>query len=121
MNDNATPTEKLFQRAEGYTKTIIELGKLHVIDKSADVASSLISRLAVFLAVALSVLISTIGVAIWIGNLLHNSAYGFLIIGGIYALAALLLHFFRNQWIKYPVSNSIISQMLKQKNDEKEK
>jgi phosphoglycerol transferase MdoB-like AlkP superfamily enzyme len=115
MNDNATPSEMLFQRVEDYSKTIIELGKLHAVDKSADMASSLVSRLAVFLIVALSVFIISIGIALWIGNVLHNSFYGFFIVGGFYALVALLLYTFRNQWIKYPVSNSIISQMLKQK------
>ncbi len=115
MTDNATPSEVLFQRAEAYSKTMIELGKLHVIDKSADVASSLVSRLAVLFMIALSVIIINIGIALWIGHLLQNSFYGFFIIGGFYALVAFLLHIFRNKWIKYPVSNSIISLLLKQK------
>ena len=115
MNDIATPSEMLFQRAETYSKTMIELGKLHAIDKSADVASSFVSRLAVFLTVTLSAFIINIGIALWIGNLLQHSFYGFFIIGGFYGLVALLIHTFRNQWIKYPVNNSIISQMLKQK------
>ena len=115
MNSQETPIETLFQRAEDYSKTTIELGKLHAIDKSADVASSLVSRLAVFLTVALSVLIINIGIALWIGKLLHNSFYGFFIIGGFYAIVALLLNIFRHSWIKYPVSNLIITLMLKQK------
>ena len=115
MNTNATPIELLFEKAEDYSKTTIELFKLNAIDKSADVVSSLVSRLAVFIAVALSVLIINIGFALWIGLLLGNSFYGFFIIGTFYAIVALLLHVFRHAWIKYPVSNSIITQMLKQK------
>ena len=75
MTDNATPIESLFERAEVYTKTTLELYKLQAIDKSADVVSSLLSRLAVFMAVALSILIINIGFALWIGKLLHNSFY----------------------------------------------
>lgn len=115
MTDNATPIESLFERAENYTQTTIELYKLHAIDKSADVLSSLVSRLAVFMAVVLSVLITNIGFALWIGKLLGNSYYGFFVIGGFYAIVAILVNAFRHSWIKNPVSNTIIAQMLKQK------
>ena len=48
MNSNTTSTiEILFEKAENYTRTSIELAKLNVIDKSSDVLSSLISRLAI--------------------------------------------------------------------------
>lgn len=116
MTDNATPIESLFERVENYSKTTLELYKLHAIDKSADVVSSLVSRLAVFMAVALSILIINIGFALWIGEVLGNSYYGFFIIGGFYAIVAILINAFRHSLIKYPVSNSIITQMLKQKN-----
>ena len=115
MTDNATPIATLLERAEDYSKTTIELFKLHVIDKSADVVSALVTRLAVFMAIALFILIINIGIALWIGKLLGESYYGFFIIGGFYALIAILLRTFGHQWIKYPVSNSIIKQMLKQK------
>ena len=115
MPDDATPIESLFERAEDYSRTTVELLKLQAIDKSADVVSSLISRMAVFIAVVLSVFIINIGLALWIGDALGNSYYGFFIIGGFYALVALLAHLFRHAWIKNPISNSIIEQMLKQK------
>jgi phosphoglycerol transferase MdoB-like AlkP superfamily enzyme len=115
MTDNATPIATLFERAEDYSKTTIELFKLEAIDKSSDVVSSLVTRLAVFMAVVLFILIISIGIALWIGKLLGESYYGFFIIGCFYALIAILLSTFRHQWIKYPVSNSIIKQMLKGK------
>jgi hypothetical protein len=89
--------------------------KLNAIDKSADVVSSLVSRLAVIMTVVFSVLIVSIGLSFWIGKLLGDIFYGFFIVGGFYALLAILLQVFRHQWVKYPVSNSIIKQMLKQK------
>lgn len=113
MNTNATSIETLFDRAEDYSKTTIELLKLNAIDKSADVASSVLSRLAIFMVVALSVIILNIGIALWIGILLGNTCYGFFITGGFYILVAILLHTFRHQWIKFPVSNAIITQLLK--------
>lgn len=115
MADNATPLATLLERAEDYSNSTIELFKLNAIDKSADVVSSLVSRLVICITVALSLLIINIGFALWIGKLLGDSFYGFFVIGGFYAILAILLHIFRHAWIKYPVSNSIIKQMLKQK------
>ena len=115
MNDNATPIASLLEKAENYSKTTVELFKLEVIDKSADVVSSLVSRLAILLVVALFILIINIGLALWIGELLGKSYYGFFIIGGLYGIVAIVLKAYRHPLLKYPVSNSIINQMLKQK------
>jgi hypothetical protein len=115
MTDNTTPIATLFERAEDYGKTTLNLLKLNTIDKSADIASSLIARLAVIMIVVFSVLIVSIGLSLWIGKLLGETFYGFFVVGGFYALIAILLQVFRNQWLKYPVSNSIIKQMLKPK------
>lgn len=115
MTDKSTPIATLFQRAEDYGKTTLNLLKLNTIDKSADVASSLVSKLAVIMTVVFSVLIISVGAALWLGKLIGEDFYGFYIIGGLYAIFAILLQVFRDKWIKYPVSNSIIEQMLKQK------
>lgn len=119
MTDNANPFETLLERAEEYGKSTVELIKLQVVDKSADALSSIVSQLVSLMVIVLSVLITSIGLSLWIGKLLGETFYGFLIIGIFYALIAILLKVFSNQWIKYPISNSIIKLMLKKKNYEK--
>lgn len=115
MNDTATPIETLFEKAEDYSKTTIKLFKLNAIDKSAEVVSSLALRATIFMVFALFTLIINIGIALWIGELLGKSYYGFFVIAGFYAIIGMLLFAFGHQWIKMPLSNSIITQMLKQK------
>lgn len=114
MDDNATTIAALIERAEDYSKTTLELFKLNAIDKTADVVSSLVSNFAVFMSVALSLLILNIGVFLWIGKYFDEFFYGFLITGGFYAFVGLVLCIFRQKWIKIPVSNSIIKKMLQQ-------
>lgn len=104
--------ETLFERTKDYTQTSVELYKLKVIDKSADIISTLAARTAVSLFVILFALMVNIGLSLWIGDLLGKSYYGFLIISGFYGLAALALHIMRNKWIKDRVRNSIIEQAL---------
>lgn len=117
MAEEATPIATLLERAEDYGKTTIELFKLNAIDKSADVVSSLVSRLVITTSIALSLLTLNIGLALWIGQLLGDSFHGFFVIGGFYAVLAVLLYVFRDEWIKYPISNSIIKQMLRHKDE----
>lgn len=115
MNDNATPIEKLLSRVEGYGKTSIELFKLNAIDKSADAASTFVSNLVIFIMLAFSFVIVNIGFALWLGTLLGDAFYGFFAVGGFYIILTVPLYIFREQWIKYPISNSIIKQFLKEK------
>lgn len=117
MIDDTTPIATLFERAEDYSKTTIKLVKLKAVDKSAEIVSSLFSLLVVSLTVVLSIIIMSIGVALWLGKLLGDTFYGFFIIGAFYLLIAIFLRIFREQWLKYPVSNSIIKQMMKEKNN----
>lgn len=118
MTDKPTPLAMLVERAEEYSKSTIELFKLRTIDKSADVVSSIVSRIVIIMMVSLSVLIINIGLALWIGSALGELYYGFFIVGSFYAFVALLFHLFHHQWLKYPISNSLIKQMLKDKHHE---
>ena len=113
MADNATPIANLLEHVEEFSKTTVELFKLNAIDKIADVMSSLISEIAIFITVALSLFVITIGLALWIGELLGKSFYGFFIIGIFYCLLAFLLNIFHVSLIKLPVSNAIIRKLQK--------
>ena len=113
MENNSTTIEMLFEKAENYTRTTIELAKLHAIDKTSDVVSSLISKLAVSLVVVLFLFFLTIGLSLWIGELLGKSYYGFFVTSAVYFLISVLLYYNKNRWVKMPISNYIIVKMLK--------
>ncbi|HTA83811.1 MAG TPA: hypothetical protein VK783_12780 [Bacteroidia bacterium] len=115
MDPNLTPIETLFARVEDYSQTTIELFKLNAIGKSAELVSSLAARLIILMVIVLFTLIINIGIALWIGELLGKSYYGFFIVAACYIPILIILYCFRRAWIKTPVSNSIISQLLKPK------
>jgi len=119
MEEKPTLIASLFEKAEAYAKTNLDLLKLKAIDKSADVVSTIVSKLAVIVAVLLIILLASIGLSIWIGVLVGNSYYGFFIVAAFYVLVALILHYVPGL-IKSPVNNSIILKMLNKKKDEKE-
>ncbi len=115
MNNNDSTIETLFDKAENYGKTTIELLKLKAIDKSADVAATFVVQIAFFIIIVLFVITLNIGLALWIGELLGKSYFGFFAIAGFYALIAILVRSVLHQSIKIAVGDFIINLMLKQK------
>lgn len=113
MDDNATPIGKLLEYVEDYSRTSLELLRLKAIDLTATIVSTLVSSLAITLTVALSLFILNIGIALWIGRVLGELYYGFLIVGGFYLLLALILYIFRKPLIVNRMSDSIVREMMK--------
>ncbi len=112
MDEQSGLIESLIEKGEQYGKTTLELLKLKTLDKSADVVSNLVSWLIVLIFAVLFFLILNIGVALWLGELLGKSYYGFFVVSGFYALLSLIFGIFRKQIVKNPVNNSIIEQVL---------
>jgi|GraSoiStandDraft_4_1057263.scaffolds.fasta_scaffold3022427_1 hypothetical protein len=115
MEDRTTSIELLFEKAETYARTNVDLLKLKAIDKSADVLSSLVSRFLIGILVSLIVILMNIGLALWIGDLMGKAYSGFFIVAGLNVIIGLILLKSINRLIKIPVYDSIISQMLKEK------
>ena len=111
MDEQSGLIESLIEKGEQYGKTTLELLKLKTLDKSADAASNLVSWLIVVIFAVLFFLILNIGVALWLGEVLGKSYYGFFVVAGFYGLLALVFGIFRKQLIKKPVNNSNINQV----------
>ena len=112
MESATSKVELLFERTEDYTKTTFELAKLKALETTTDIVTTLVWKGSVVVMAALFVLVFNVGIALWVGDLLGKSYFGFFIVAGFYLVAALILHFFMHTWIKKPISNLIITQAL---------
>jgi hypothetical protein len=115
MEENPSAIETLLEKAENYTKTSIELAKLHMVDKAADMLSSLVSIIVISIVAGTFLMLANIGLAFWLGEFLGSTAYGFFAVSGFYLLVMLIVMIFKNQIIKMPISDSLITSILKQK------
>lgn len=111
MKNNAATIENLFEKAEIYSKTSLELIKSEAVYKLSDIASNLAVKLAITFVFVLFLLFTNIGLALFLGDFLGATFYGFIIVGLIYLLIAILIYVFQEEWIKTPVSNFIISKV----------
>jgi len=114
MEDKTTPVEALLERAQNYTKTSIQLFKLKATAKLAEVLSNMASGFAFLVILILFFVNLNIGIALLIGESLGKSWLGFVIVSMVYAFIGLVVYLFRHRWIKNPVRESIISQLLKE-------
>lgn len=113
METSESLIELLFERVESYGKTTYELSKLKLLKTTADVLPSLISKLIVVLVISFFTLILSMGIAFLLGELLGNLYYGFFIVAAVYLVAGIVFYFFLHKWIKKPIGDFIIKQVLK--------
>ncbi len=112
METAAKHFEVLYDKVKEYTETSIELYKLNAIDITADVVSSLVSRIVLVLVFSLFTLFVNIGISLLIGNLIGSYYVGFLIVSGFYLVITTLIYFFSNKLIKTPITNLVIAKLL---------
>jgi hypothetical protein len=112
MESQASLVESLFEKVEAYGKTTVELTKLKALNTTTVVATSLISRLIVFLMIALFVVVLSIGIAFFLGEMLEKPYLGFVIVAIFYLVTGIVLHIYLQQWLKKPISEFVISQFL---------
>lgn len=115
MENIATNIDKLYQKAEQYSKTTLELVKLKTIDKTTDIISSLAVSLIMILIVAIFTMFINIGIALWLGVIFNSMALGFFAVSGFYLIVGLLVYLNRQYLIKTPISNFVIKKLLESK------
>lgn len=113
MEENKTPVEVLLERGQTYAKSSIQLFKFKATDKAADLISGITAGFVILILLLLLFVNLNIGIALWIGDCLGRIWLGFFILSGFYGITGLFFYLFRNRWIKKPVANAIITQLLK--------
>jgi hypothetical protein len=112
MESPADEVASLFEIAEEYGKTTVELYRLKFVETASIVTISIIARVSVIVMIASSILVLSIGIALFLGEQLGKSYYGFFIVAGCYVVTGIVMHFFLRTWIKKLVSESIMEQTL---------
>ena len=113
MEDIKNSLDSLLDSAQEYGKTSIELLKLKALDKTSDAVSTMISRAVAIFILFMFFLIATIGIAVWLGEIMGKYSYGFFIVAGFYGITGIVLFFFMHKKIKTAINNSIIKQFFK--------
>ena len=113
MEDNANLIESLLERATEYGKTSYDLVKLKVVDKTSDGLSSFLPHIVVIGIILSFLLFFSLGIALWIGEILGKIYYGFFVVAAFYVLIVIVLHFFMHKGLKRMFYDYFVRQLLK--------
>lgn len=114
MEENAKLLETLLEKAINYGQSSLELAKLKTIDKSTEVASALVPPLFIASFMVISLLFITLGMALYLGEILGKIYFGMAVVAGFYALCALIIQLFLRKQLSTACRNLIIRNIFKQ-------
>ncbi len=112
MESPERSVKDLFEKTEQYSQTTLKWLKLTVLDISVTVLTTIYSRIISGIFLGMSVLVFTIGAALFLGDFFVKSYYGFFVVAGFYFLVGIICHFFLHKWIKKTMSESLIKKAL---------
>ena len=112
MDNQSNPVESLIDKLKNYVETRIDLAKLKGINKASTILTLLISKVFIIIIAIFFILLASIGLALWLGDLLGKYYYGFFIVSGLYLIAGILVHVFRKSWLRPPIGNMLIKNLL---------
>jgi hypothetical protein len=113
MEEFSKDMELLVDKTTLYVRTSYNLFRLKAILKASEIVSSIvIITISSILLLAIMVFLS-IALSQYIGNLLGETYYGYLVVSGGYIVILMLLKIFFYRIIKRKIQNNIIKKMLK--------
>ena len=112
MNNQTNLIDSLIGNSQDYVETRLTLFKLKMVNKSSDIASTILSFIPLILVFTIVFILLNIGIALLIGDLVGRASWGFLILTGVYIIIALVLYSQRNKWVKVPFANMLIKKFL---------
>ncbi len=100
--------ERLISNIKDYGEERINLIMLNVQEKTAKAIAGTASVLILIILGVFTLAFLSFALAWFIGQLLGHTYLGFLIVAGVYLLAAILIWTNRTKWIGFPVMNAFL-------------
>ncbi len=111
--------DQLVNEIKEYINLRYELLKLEMTERSSVIGSSVFSMAIIVVLILFFLFLGSIGLSIYISELLDCTYAGFLIVAGAYLLLGLILFLGRKKLIEEPLRDKIIRILTKKENDTK--
>jgi len=113
MKEEETKLESLIKRMEFYINSTLELFKLKAAKAISEMMASLLLWTLVSLIFLLMLLILSIGVSFWLGQIYGNWLLGFVLVAAFYFLVAVVIAFLFPSSIRRGLANTLLKIMFR--------
>lgn len=112
MKETERLVEELLNKAENYGYSSFELAKLKSVKTTANVTGKIGVHFVLWSVIAMCLLMASIAVSIWLGQLWGEIYLGFGAVAGFYLLLALLMKAFKVPLVQRPIENFVVRNIL---------
>ena len=119
MEAIATTTRASFDETDKYGKSKLEVFQLKSVGDSANLISSLTSKLTILVIVAFFTLFLTMGLCLYLGYFTFQLHNAFFVLASLFLLFGLILVVNKGEIIKEPMKYLIITSLLNEMNNPK--
>lgn len=115
MDNKQASTEILIQKVEEFGKSSIEILKLKAVNKTTHVFTTVLFRITQLILLSLTITLFNIGIALWLGEVLGKTYYGFLAVACFYAIVSFIVNSGISMYLKIAIKSFVINLLLDQK------
>ena len=105
-------TGETFEYARQYVQQQKELIKLEIAEKTAKTISSLVTIAVLAFLAAIFLIMLSIALGLWLGEMWGSYGAAFLIVAAVYGILGGIVYFFQQSGVTNPILNKILSEML---------
>lgn len=120
MESTFAQVEELADHVKDYVRTKITSVKLNAAAKTSKLISNLVAGFVVAGVFLIFIIFGSIAAALALSAWIGKMYAGFLIVAGIYLLAGIIAWSSRDRLLRIPIMNSMISQLFKDDENEKD-
>lgn len=110
--EESSRLSRLYDHAEQYVKTTIELYRLKAVKTGAGIFSSVATGFILGVAFSMMVLFASIGLAFYLGKVLGEWHHGFFAVCGIYFVFGLILYVLRKKYIRTKLNDYFVKEVF---------
>ncbi|MDX9928225.1 MAG: phage holin family protein [Bacteroidales bacterium] len=106
------PLQTILESSEEYGRDTLDLIRLKAVDKGSKAISSFVLILVFVLILSIFFIMATIGLALWLGEIMGRTCYGFFAVGGFFGITGVIIYFVMGKWLKRVITDIIIRNTL---------
>ena len=120
MEEQGLDAKKIIDKIKEYIQVRTELTLLLFVDKGSQLFAGMISNGLILLFLVMAGFFGSFALGFYLSELFNNSYGGFLIIAGVYLLAALVLSATKAKYLEKRIGNLIIKKIFSEKSEKQD-